>query len=489
MATAHGRSSGIAPPPPTRGLALAVIAMAQLMVVLDTSIVNVALPSIQRTLHLAGPDLEWVVNAYTIAFGGLLLLGGRSGDLFGRRRVFVTGVLLFTAGSLAGGLAASATFLILARAAQGIGAAIIAPTALSLVADTFGEGGERNRALGVYSAVSAGGGALGLLLGGILTTYVSWRWTLFVNVPAGILLALVAPRVLVAGTARGGRLDLPGALAATAGAGLLVSGLTRAATHGWSDHVTTAVMALAAVLLVAFVLIEASSRQPLMPLRMLRDRTRTGTYVLSLANGAALSGMLYLLTLFLQDVRGFTPLQAGLAFLPATAGVMAGAALTSRLIGRLGPRLPMTAGALLAGLALLWLSRLTVDANYAEEVLGPLVIFSVGQGQMFVSTSVVAVARTTSGDSGIASALLNVGRYLGGSLGIAITGAVATNVATSRLSTGPLTHAVVDRATTAGFDAGFEAAALVAAFGLVIALAAVRRRPARVEDPVPLDAA
>ena len=471
------------------GLALAVIAMAQLMVVLDTTIVNVALPPIQRALHFTATDLEWVVNAYAIVFGGLLLLGGRSGDLFGRRRMFVIGASLFTIGSLAGGFATTATFLIVARAGQGIGAAIIAPTALSLLADTFSEGSQRNRALGVYSAVSAGGGAVGLLLGGILTTYVSWRWIFFVNVPVGTLLALVAPRLLVAGTARRGRLDLPGAVAVTAGATLLVYGLSRAATHGWSDGVTVAALALAALLLVGFVLIEASSPQPLMPLPIFSNRNRSGAYVLSLANSATLSGMLFLLTLFLQNVLGLTPLQAGLAFLPTAAGVIVGAGLTSRLIGRVGPRVPMTVGALLAVIALVWLSHLTVNANYVVAVLGPLLVISVGLGQIFLSTTVVAVSGVTPNESGLASALLNVGRYLGGSLGIAAMGTIATTVTRNQLPSGPLTHAILNRATTAGFNAGFEVAGLIAVVGLVTAFVAVRHRPPQMVDRVPVEAA
>src|SRR5438874_1675889 len=229
------------------GLALAVIAMAQLMVVLDVAIVNVALPSIQHQLHFSAPDLEWVVNAYLIAFGGLLLLGGRTGDLFGRVRMFVIGLLLFTAGSLAGGLATTSTFLIVARAVQGIGGAIVAPTALSLLADTFSEGPQRNRALGVYSAVSASGGALGLLLGGVITNYFSWRWILFVNVPIGLFLVFAAPRVLASRKGRSGRLDLPGAVSVTAAATLFVYGLSRAATHGWGDSVTEATIVLAGV--------------------------------------------------------------------------------------------------------------------------------------------------------------------------------------------------------------------------------------------------
>ena len=436
--------------------ALPVIAIAQLMVVLDVAIVNVALPSIQRALGFDATSLEWVVNAYAIAFGGLLLLGGRAGDMFGRLRMFVAGTLIFTAGSLAGGLAGTSTELIIARALQGVGAAIVAPTALSLLADTFAEGPERNRALGVYSAVSASGGALGLLLGGFITDYFSWRWILFVNVPVGIVLALVAPRVLTASRGRHGRLDLPGAAAVTAGATLVVYGLSRAAVHGWSDQTTMVAIGGGAALLAVFVAIEAVSRHALMPLRIFSDRNRSGAYALSLATGAALSGTLFTLTLFLQNVLGLTPLQAGFAFLPTALGVVAGAGITSRVIGRTGPRLPMATGALMAAAGLFWLSELSYDARYFVSIFGPLVVLALGLGQVFVSTSTTAIAGARPAESGVVSAVLNVGRQLGGSIGIALMGTLAA------------AH---------GFDASFQLAGLMALLGFVAAIAAVRRRP------------
>jgi len=460
-------------------LALIVIALAQLMVVLDVAIVNVALPSIQRELHFAATDLEWVVNAYAIAFGGLLLLGGRAGDLFGRRRMFIIGALLFTAGSMAGGLAKSPTYLVAARVAQGVGAAILAPTALSLLAATFAQGAERNRALGVHSAVSAGGGAVGLLMGGIITNYLSWRWIMFVNVPIGLLLAFAAPRVLIRGEGKPGRLDLPGAVTVTAGVSLLVYGLARVATHDWSDSITRASLAIAIALLVTFVALESRGRHPLMPLRIFANRNRSGAYGLSLAIGAALSGMLFLLTLFLQNVLNFSPLQAGFAFLPTAAGIVVGAGLTSRLIGRLGPRVPMTTGALLTAIGMFWLSTVTVQANYVTDVLGPLVVLSIGLGMAFISTSVVAISGVEPNESGLASALLNVGRQLGGSLGIAVMGTIATSVARNQLATGPFTHAAVNRALTAGFSSAFEIAGAIAIAGFVIAWVAVRHRQSR----------
>jgi EmrB/QacA subfamily drug resistance transporter/deazaflavin-dependent oxidoreductase (nitroreductase family) len=475
--------------PRNNNVALFVIALAQLMVVLDVAIVNVALPSIQRELHFAATDLEWVVNAYAIAFGGLLLLGGRTGDLFGRRRMFIIGALLFAAGSMAGGLASSSAFLIAARAAQGIGAAILAPTALSLLAATF-QGAARNRALGVYSAVSAGGGAIGLLMGGIITNYLSWRWIMFVNVPVGLFLAFAAPRFLIRAEGKPGRLDLPGAITVTAGASLLVYGLARVATHDWSESVTRATLLIAAVLLVGFVALESRGRQPLMPLRIFANRNRSGAYALSLAIGGALSGMLFLLTLFLQNVLGFSPLQAGFAFLPTAVGVGIGAQITSRLISHVGPRMPMTTGSLLTATGMFWLSAVTVHANYVNDVLGPLVVLSIGLGMTFVSASATAISQVQPNESGLASALLNVGRQLGGSLGIAIMGTVATTVTKDQLAAGPFTHAVVNRALVSGFSSAFEIAGLIALIGFVAVLAAVRhRQPAIATQPKEVEVA
>jgi EmrB/QacA subfamily drug resistance transporter len=463
------------------GVALGVIAVAQLMVVLDVAIVNVALPSIQRALSFSATDLEWVVNAYAIAFGGLLLLGGRTGDLFGRLRMFVAGTLVFTAGSLAGGLATTATALIAARTLQGVGAAIVAPTALSLLADTFAEGPARNRALGVYSAVSAGGGALGLLLGGVITNYFSWRWILFVNVPVGIVLAIVAPRVLSTARGRRGRLDLPGAAAVTAGATLLVYGLSRAAVHGWDDQTTVVTLGGGAALLAVFVAIEAVSRQALLPLRVFGNRNRSGAYALSLATGAALSGTLFTLTLFLQNVLGLTPLQAGFAFLPTAMGVVVGAGITSRIVGRTGPRLPMAVGALMTAIGLFWLSAITVGASYPVAVLGPLAVLAIGLGQVFVSTSMTAIAGVRSDESGVVSAVLNVGRQLGGSIGIALMGTLATGVARDSLVGVRPTHVAINIALTHGFSASFQLAGLIALIGFAAAISAVRRpRPAPV---------
>src|ERR671915_2328433 len=323
-------------------LALTIIAASQLMVVLDVTIVNIALPQIQRSLGFSTTDLSWVLNAYTLTFGGLLLLGGRAGDILGRRRVFIAGILIFTLASFLGGLATSPAWLLAARALQGVGAAIAAPTALSLITTNFAEGGERNRAFGVFSAVAVSGGAIGLIAGGMLTSWLSWRWVLFVNVPIGILLAVLAPLYITESERQPGRFDLGGALTSTAGMTALVYGFIRAAQEGWSDPVTVASFAAAVVLLAIFFSIETRIRQPITPLHMFRERDRAGSYVIMLALAAAMFGQFFFLTLFVQDVLGYSPLRAGLAFLPITGAIVLTSQFAARSLPRIGPRRLMT---------------------------------------------------------------------------------------------------------------------------------------------------
>jgi EmrB/QacA subfamily drug resistance transporter len=462
--------------PRNLGLALVVIAMAQLMVVLDTAIVNIALPSIQRALDFTPTSLEWVVNGYGLAFGGLLLLGGRAGDLFGRRRVFVIGVLVFTLGSLAGGFATTSSWLIAARVAQGVGGAIVAPTALSLVAVTFPEGAARNRALGVYAAVSGAGGALGLLLGGLITNYFSWRWVLFVNVPIGLLLAFAAPRVLAATKGQPGRLDLPGAATVTAGVTLLVYGLNRAATNGWSDSLTLGPIAGALALLVAFIVIELRSAQPLMPLRIFASRNRSGAYAIRFAIGAGLSGFLFFLTQYMQNILGYSPLKAGFAFLPATIGIVIGAQLASRILPRTGPRVLMAAGSLAGAVGFFGMSRLDDHSSYLAGVLPSVMVLALGMGLIFVTTTIVAVTGIGSSESGLSSALLNVGQQLGGSTGLAVLGTIAATVTKNDLSNVLPTPAVVSQAITSGYATAYAVAGAIAVASLLIAIAWVRGR-------------
>ena len=461
------------------GVALAVIAVAQLMVVLDTAIVNIALPSIQRALHFTPTGLEWVVNGYALAFGGLLLLGGRAGDLFGRRRMFVAGVLVFTLGSLAGGFATSSSWLITARVAQGVGGAIVAPTALSLVAVMFPEGAQRNRALGVYSAVTVAGGALGLLLGGLITNYFSWRWVLFVNVPIGIVLALAAPRVLAASEGRPGRLDLPGAVAVTAGITLLVYGLNKAAGSGWTNSLTLGPIAAAIVLLVTFIVIELRSAQPLMPLRIFANRNRSGAYAIRFAIGATLSGFLFFLTQFLQNILGYSPLKAGLAFLPITFGIVVGAQLASRFIGRVGARTPTAIGSLAGALGLFGLSRISEHSSYLTGILAPALVLSFGLGLIFVSTTIVGVSGVGPQESGLSSALVNVAQQLGGSMGLAVLGTVAATVTKNDLLNILPSQAVISHAVTAGYGTAYGVASAIAVGGMLIAIASISGRRQR----------
>ncbi len=466
-------------PRPRLGLALTVISTAQLMVVLDATIVNIALPSIRRDLHFSLPGLEWVITAYALTFGGLLLFGGRTGDLFGRRRMFMTGIAIFALASLLGGFATSQAWLITARAAQGVGGAIASPTALALIATTFPEGRARNRAMGVYAAMSGAGGAVGLLAGGILTDLASWRWVLFVNVPIGALVLLLAPRVLAESGTREGKLDLPGALSVTAGMTLLVYGLTNAASHSWGATGTVVPLAAATALLAAFIAIEARSSQPLMPLRIFANRNRSGSYAIMLCIGASLFAMFFFLTQFIQNILGYSPLKAGVAFLPL-AFVIAGVAIgVSRLITRIGPRLPMTIGPLFAAGGLFWLSRITAASGYLD-VLGPMLVLAAGMGLSFVPLTLTAVAGVRKQETGLASALLNTGQQIGGAVGLAVLGTVAASTINSQVtqlaaaSHGHLTRQLLNMATATGYADAFRAAAFIALGAFLIAVAAIR---------------
>ena len=471
------------------GLALLVIATAQLMVVLDATIVNVALPHIQAALGFSGSGLEWVVNAYALAFGGLLLLGGRAGDLLGRRRMFVVGLLVFSAASLAGGLATSQAWLLAARAVQGAGGAIVAPAALALIATTFPEGPPRNRAMGVYAGMSGAGGAVGLIAGGLLVGFASWRWVLFVNVPVGIAVALAALAVLP-GTARlPGRLDLPGAITGTGGVAALVYGLSNAATGAdgtshWGDGKVIAALTAGAVLLAAFAVIEARSRHALLPVRLLRQRDRLGANLIMLAVGTAVFGVFFFITLFVQDVWGYSALRTGVAFLPLTMVLLAASGAAAALVPRIGARPLLLAGGAASAGGLYWLSRMTEHGTYAGGLLGPSLMTGAGLGLLFVPLPLVALTRVGEADSGVASSLLNVGRQVGGSIGLAVLGTVAWTVvaggARVQAAAAPAAsrQAAYQHALAAGFDRAFLVAAGIALLILVIAIAAIRVRRA-----------
>jgi len=464
-----------------RGLALAVIAVAQLMVMLDMTIVNVALPSIQRELHFSSPNLTWVVDAYVLVFGGFLLLGGRSGDLYGRKRMFLVGVALFTASSLAGGLATGQGWLIAARSVQGLGAAIAAPAALALVAAIFPEGPERARAMAVYAAMTGAGGALGLVLGGMLVEVSSWRWVLFVNVPIGIALLVAASIVLPRIEGQHGRLDVMGALTVSAGMSLLVFGLVRAPKQGWSDPVTLGAFVASLVMLVAFVVIERFTREPLIPLRFLADRNRSTGYVVILLVGAAMLSLLFFLTQFLQEVLGYSPLAAGVAYLPIPFMVATTSLLLSKLAKRMRLRIFLTAGPLLIAGGLLWASSLTAGSSYLH-VFTALVLVGLGMGLSFVPLTLNAVSGVGSHQQGLASSLLNTGQQVGGALGLAVLVTVATTAthhALAAASPGPET---VLQASIHGFQAALRGGAAAAFIAAAIAAVMLRDRPRTAEQ-------
>ena len=499
-AAASGAATSAGNPPRRLGLALAVIATAQLMVVLDATIVNVALPHIQNALHFSGSNLEWVVNAYALAFGGLLLLGGRSGDLLGRRRIFIAGILLFSLASLLGGFATSQEWLLGARVLQGIGGAFAAPTALSLIAVTFPEGPPRNRAMGVYAAMSVAGGAVGLIAGGLLVQYLNWRWVFFVNVPIGLVIALLATRVLPESERSRGAFDLPGAITGSLGLAALVYGLSSAGTSPngvshWGDTKVIVSLVAAAVLLVTFAFIEVRSKHALVPMRVLRSRDRSGAYLIMLCVGTALFGMFFFLTLFVQNVWGYSALKTGVAYLPMVGMIMVASGVASQLVNRIGARPLMIAGSATATGGMFWLSRITENSHYASGLLGPMMVTAVGMGLLFVPLSLVALSRVANNDAGVASSLLNTGQQVGGSNGLAILGTVAwsavansihsqaaaaaasaknATVHISAAKQAALQKAISDHALATGFSKGYLVSAGIALLALIITLVAIR---------------
>jgi EmrB/QacA subfamily drug resistance transporter len=454
------------------GLALLVIATAQLMLVLDDTIVNVALPSIQRSLQLPTAHLNWVASFYALAFGGLLLAGGRAGDLYGRLRMFRIGLVVFAVASMAGGLAPDGTALIAARLAQGCGAAIAAPGALSLLATTFPAGPARTKALGVYGSMAGLGSVIGLLLGGALTTYLSWRWVLFINVPLAIVV-LAGSRTLVTGQCEHGSIDVPGAVTATLAIGSIIYGLTSGNTDGWDAAVTLACLAVGAALLATFVVRERTSPAPLVPIAVLRDRNRAGAYTVMLLVGAGMLAMFYLLTLYMQIVRGYSALHTGLAYLPFVVGVgIAAGGLGPRLLARLPARGVIAAGLIVFAGGLVWSgTQLTPASGYFVAILPGLLAGGVGGGLTFVATTAVGVHGVAPADSGAAAGLLNTGTQVGAALGLSGLASVAAIVTRSRLPGHSLAAAL-----TEGYSTGLFAGAALFAIGAVVALVAINAR-------------
>jgi len=458
---------------------------AQLMIILDATVVNIALPHIQAGLHFSATSLSWVMNGYTLTFGGLLLLGGRAGDILGRRRMFLAGIGIFTIASLAGGLAPNAGMLLAARAVQGVGGALASPAVLALVVSGFAEGRERIRALALYSAVVTAGGSLGLVLGGLITQWASWRWVLFVNVPIGIAVMLLTPRFVTETPRQPGRFDLPGAVTSTAGVATLVYAFIRAASDGWGNHVALAAFAVAVVLLVTFVLNETRAPQPITPLRLFADRARSGSFAARLLVVAGMFGMFFFLTQFLQDVLGFGPLRAGVAFLPMTLLLFAVSRLAPRLMPRVGAWRLMLAGMIpvMAGMA--WLSRVSPATDYWSGVFGPMVLLGAGMGVVFVPLTTASLAGVRPQESGAASSMVNVMQQLGGSVGLAVLVAVygtATRASLAHPVAGLTAQAFRRQVLAHGMSTAFTLAAIfdVAAFAVIAVL--LRARGPRVPD-------
>ena len=426
-------------PDPQRWLALMVIAIAQLMVVLDATIVNIALPSAQQALHISDSDRAWVVTAYTLAFGGLLLLGGRIADFVGRKRIFIIGLIGFALASALGGAAPNSGLLLAARALQGAFAALLAPASLALISVTFTDVKERARAFGVYGAIAGGGAAIGLVVGGVLTTYASWRWCLLVNIPIALFAAFAAVPVVRESKAHGDtKYDIPGAVTATVGLVSLVYGFTkvsqlkpavegqRAEVNGWTNPVSVTFFLIAIAMFVAFVVVERRTQHPLLPLRVILDRNRGGSYLTSLLVGLAMFGMFLFLTYYFQGTLHYTPLKSGFAFLPFSGGIIIGAGVVSQLLPKVGPRILMTTGTLMAAAAMFWLTQIGVDTAWVTHVLPSEIVMSLGMAAVFIPLTSTALIGVGDHDAGVASALVNTTQQIGGSLGTALLNTVAT---------------------------------------------------------------
>ncbi|MHB8658359.1 MAG: MFS transporter [Solirubrobacteraceae bacterium] len=452
--------------------------LAQFMVILDVSVVNVALPAIRGGLHFTEQDLQWVVNAYTVTFAGFLLLGGRAADLLGRRRVFVWGLILFSLASLAGGMADSRSVLIAARAVQGLGGAVIAPASLSILTTTFTEPAARNRAVGIWGAMGGAGGAAGVLLGGILTDLLSWRWILFINLPIGLIAAFLAQRMIAEGrsTLQTRHFDVAGATSATLGLSLLVLGIVRTSVTGWGSAPTLALIAGGLVLLLVFLTIEGRlAKSPLMPLRIYASRTLSAANLVVLLVGGSTFGMWFFVSLYLQQVQGYSPLEAGLTFLPMTLCIVAGSTIASRIVLRVGAKRLLVGGMLVLSAGLGLFTRLGVHGNYLGDMLAPSLLTSIGLPFAFIPGTICATNGVAPQEAGLASALVNTSRLFGGALGLAILAALATSRTNSDLHHGIGALHTASGALVDGFQLAFLVGAVFALAGAAIAAFAMPR--------------
>jgi EmrB/QacA subfamily drug resistance transporter len=460
-------------------LVLVLVCLGQFMVVLDATVVNVALPAIQTDLHMSSVDLQWIVNSYTLMFGGFLLLGGRAGDLLGRKRLFLAGIVIFTVASLVNGLATSSGFLIVARGLQGLGGALVSPAALSIVTTTFREGEERTKAMGVWSGIAAGGGAVGLLLGGVLTDLLSWPWVFFVNVPVGIAAFVLSLRYIPESKdERAHRaFDLAGAVTVTAGLIALVYGIVKAEQKGWASLHTVGFAVLAIALLASFVAIERRSAEPLVRLGIFLRRTIRSANLVMLVVAAALFAMFYFNSLYMQRVLRYSPIEAGLAMVPFALGIVVGAVLSQPLVRKVGLRSVGLIGVGLATVGMLSLVRVEVGGSYLSGLLPGIVLMSIGMGMTFVPVTLIATSGIEAGDAGLASGLLNTSQQIGGALGLAILSTLATSRTSDRLSS--LGHAPTKADTASalvdGFHVAFAAGAVLLAAGGVMLAVMLRR--------------
>jgi len=455
---------------PTRWRTLFVVAISQLMLILDSSIMNIAIPSAKIDLGISDANQQWIITAYTLAFGSLLLLGGRIGDFMGRKRIFIIGLLGFAGASALGGLATNQELLFASRALQGVFGALLAPAALAIISVTFTVPKERAKAFGVFGAISGGGAAIGLIVGGVLTEYTSWRWCLGVNTPIAILAAVLAAKYVHESKAGGDHTyDIPGVVTATAGLFALTYGFNEAAREGWSDSITLTFFAVAVVLLIAFVVIESKVKNPLMPLHVLTERNRGGSYLGSLIVGAGLFSMFLFLGLYLQVILGYTPLRSGFAFLPFSVGIIIFAGVASQLLPKVGPKPLMVPGLVFAGIGLLMLTRITPETGYATHVLPSLLIMSSGIALVFIPLTSTSLHGVSGRDTGVASAMVNTSQQIGGSLGVALLNTIAATAATSYAATHTeLGKMVQPFAVTHGFTVAFKVSAALLFAGAVV---------------------
>jgi EmrB/QacA subfamily drug resistance transporter len=453
-------------------IALVLLCATQFMVVLDVAIVNVALPSIQTALGFSQENLQWVVSAYTLTFGGFLLLGGRMADLLGRRRVFIAGLILFSVASLACGLAQTDTFLIAARTVQGIGAAVISPAALSILMTTFREGAERNKALGIWGAIAGIGGAAGVLLGGILTDSLGWEWIFFINVPVGVLVIALIPRFVEESRSEGATraFDVAGAVSVTAGLALLVYTLVNTDSAGWASGETIGLFIVSVALIVAFVVIEMRAKAPLLPLGIFRLRSLTGANIVGLLLGAAIFSMFFFLSLYMQQVLGYSALRSGFAYLLVAVVIIIAAGVSQALVTRFGAKVILAIGMALLTLGLLWFTMIEVNGTYVTNLVPGFLLTGVGLGFAFVPVSIAALQGVQPHEAGIASGLINTSQQIGGALGIAILATIATTHTESVMREAQGEPAELTRALTEGFQYAFAVGAGMALIGLIATL-------------------